>query len=113
MSKENVLKEFETDFTDPGSVKSGEYLESHVLARARTIIEKDRAGLIAALEEWLEMNNEPKTMLAVKVANEMRLKELIPSIEKLRERIESGKAFFPFYMRWVDEALDSLKKDVP
>ena len=48
-------------------------------------------------------------MLAVKIAKELRLSELTPYLENLRNRIETGKAFFPFYLQWVDEALQSLR----
>ncbi|MGQ0595211.1 MAG: hypothetical protein ACT4QB_22010, partial [Gammaproteobacteria bacterium] len=30
-------------------------------------------------------------------------------LENLRDRIEAGEAFLPFYRRWVDEALKVLR----
>ncbi len=109
MSKESILLDFESDLEDPGSLKSGEYLEAHVLAHARSAAAKDKDSLVEVLRDWLLITNEPRTMLAVKIAKELRLSELTPYLENLRNRIETGKAFFPFYLRWVDEALQSLR----
>ena len=60
------------------------------------------------MKVWLSVRDEPKTMLAVTVAKELQLSELRLDIELLREEIQLGEAFMPFYLRWVDEALASL-----
>lgn len=109
MSKEHILRVFETDLADPGSLKSGEYLQAHILSHARSAVAQDRASLVQVLRDWLLMTNEPRTMIAVNVAKELRLGELGPFLENLRDRIEAGEAFLPFYRRWVDEALKVLR----
>lgn len=109
MSKESILLAFESDLEDPGSLKSGEYLEAHVLAHARSAAAIEKDTLVEVLRDWLLITNEPRTMLAVKVAKELRLRELTPYLENLRNRIETGKAFLPFYLHWVDDALKSLR----
>ncbi|MDQ3565513.1 MAG: hypothetical protein M3436_15785 [Pseudomonadota bacterium] len=109
MSKESILLDFESDLEDPGSLKSGEYLGAHVLAHARSAAAKEKDTLVEVLRDWLLITNEPRTMLAVRVAKELRLRELTPHLENLRNRIETGEAFFPFYLQWVDEALRVLR----
>lgn len=109
MSKEEILRTFETALTDPGSLKSGEYLEEHILVSAKKLILTDRANLVNVLREWLSMKDEPRTMLAVKVAKELDLKELVSDLKALRQDIETGKVFLPFYVRRIDEALDVLQ----
>jgi len=37
MNKDDIAAMFETDFTNPGSYKSGEYLKEQVLNRAKQI----------------------------------------------------------------------------
>ncbi len=48
-------------------------------------------------------------MLGVRVAKKLRLGELRPHLENLKDRIEAGKVFLPFYRRWVDEAMKLLR----
>jgi len=102
ISKEDVLKLFEVDLTDPGSEKSGEYLAEHVLLRARRILSTDRAGLIEALQAWLQMKRDPETMLAVNLVGERN------ALDELKNAIVQGKAFRPFYTKRVDEALQAI-----
>ena len=109
MSREKILAMFDTDLADPGSVKSGEYLEAHVLAHARSAVSMDRQGLVNILTEWLSETSEPKTMLAVLIAKELRLTELLPNLRDLRVAIASERALLRFYVRWVDEALETLE----
>ena len=46
MMREDVIVIFESALSDPGSFKSGEYLETHILTKAKRIFQRDRAGLI-------------------------------------------------------------------
>lgn len=108
MSKDEVLAGLETDMDDPGAEKSGEYLRKHIIERSRRLLMTDRRGLVEALLEWLSLRSEPRTMLAVRVACELRLSELRPEITILREDIAMGRFFPGYYLRWVDDALDAL-----
>ena len=108
MTKTEVLEQLETDITDPGSYKSGEYLRTHVLSRAKAISSMDRDGLVEAMREWLGMRSEPKTMIAVMVSEKLRLKELKSDIETLREDVFAGKYFPRFYLREIDATLKVL-----
>ncbi len=108
MSKDKVLEEFETDFTDPGSHYSGEYLYEHIVRRAKYLIKEDREGVIEACRYWFSLRKEPHTMLAVYITKDLIIKELKPDLEKLKHDIESGKVFLLYYKRWVDEALAAI-----
>jgi hypothetical protein len=109
MSKSDILAALETDMNDPGAYKSGEYLEAHVFMHARRFLPVDRFGLIEALREWISSRSEPRTMLAVKIAYELGLKEMRLDIEALRREIASHKIFPSFYLREIDDVLSSLR----
>jgi hypothetical protein len=108
MSKQEVLSVLETAVNDPGSFKSGEYLDDHVLLYARRFLHTDRLGLIDALSKWVSLKNEPRTMLAIRAAKELDLRELRRVIETLRQEVAAGKVFPKFYLRDIDEVLNSL-----
>jgi hypothetical protein len=110
MSKDDVLTELETDMSDPGSYKSGEYLEEHILASANAALLTDRVGLIAALREWLSLRDESRTMLAVTMARKLRLQELKADIEALRKEVSEGRVFPRFYLREIDASLEALNQ---
>lgn len=110
MGKEEILTILESDVQDPGSYKSGEYLEEHALRHASYIVETDRQGLVEALTEWINAKTEPRTMLAVTIAQKLKLKELMNPIRMLRNEIAHGNVFPSFYLRYIDEALEGMKK---
>lgn len=105
MSKEDVLSAFQTDFNNPGSLKSGEYLEEQIVKRARWLFPKDPSGVIEALREWLLNRQEPHTMLAVTVIEELAIVQLRNELLSLKDDIVQGKIFMPFYVDDVDKAL--------
>ncbi|WP_366921798.1 hypothetical protein MFMK1_002214 [Metallumcola ferriviriculae] len=109
MSKEDVLAILESDIFNPGSYKSGEYLEEHALSHAVDVLQNDRQGLIEALMDWIETQSEPRTMLAVRIAKNLGLVELKPQILELGHKIDSGKVFPRFYLRYIDETLNELE----
>ena len=108
MEKEDIIAAFETEFQDPGAIKSGEYLEDHVLDVAKSIINKNRSGLVEVMREWIELRVEPKTMLAVAVAGNLGLAELRDDIAVLRKDIEQRKCFMPWYVQRIDNALSRI-----
>ncbi len=108
MTKAQIMNLFETDFTNPGSYKSGEYLEEHVLIRAKRIVRNDRPNLIEVLREWLALRTEPKTMLAVVVARELRLTELKQDLANLSTEINTKKTFPAFYCDEIDDTVSVL-----
>jgi len=108
MNKEEIEKTFEADFTNPGSIKSGEYLAEHVLNRAKELIHNDRLGLVEVLRSWILQRSEPRTMLAVNITGELRLFELKEEVDALRVAVKNGECFLPFYIRQIENALNSI-----
>lgn len=57
---------------------------------------------------WFSLGEEPYTMLAVDLVENLKIKELKPELETLKKDIESGKIFLPYYNEWVDKALKAI-----
>jgi hypothetical protein len=108
MSKSEVLNNLAETLENPGSMKSGEYLEEQVRQQLERALLVDRLGVIEALNDWVLLREEPQTMLAVQMAVNFRLYELLNPIKVLGEDIAAGRIFFPFYKQWVDEAIKAL-----
>ena len=47
-------------------------------------------------------------MLAVDLAKNLNITELKPELENLKKDIASGKIFLPYYVEWVDKALNAI-----
>ena len=108
MPKDGVLASLETAMSDPGSFKSGEYLEEHVSLYAKQFLQTDRLGLIEALREWIILKREPQMMLAVRLAKDLGLNEMYQDIETLRQELSVKSEYPRFYLRDIDEVLNSL-----
>lgn len=76
-----------------------------ILNRAKRLIVSDRSGVVAALRYWLSLRHVSFTVIAIWVIEELKLIELKPELLALRNDIESGKAFLPYYVDWVDRAI--------
>lgn len=111
MKKENIIAIFDTDLNDPGAIKSGEYLEEHVLMHAQEIVRQERPALIEVLTDWVVLREEPQTMLAVRIAKSLHLHELRNVLLALRKDVVSGRVFLPFYVKWIDEALNAMGRE--
>lgn len=110
MSKETVQSAFETDLTNPGSQKSGEYLSEHLIQRARSFLNEDRIGVVEALREWIARRDKLYTLHAVTIARELHLVELADDIGRLHAEIQSGAVFLPYYSQWTESALSALRR---
>ena len=109
MEKEEILSHLEDDLANPGSQKSGEFLEEHALVTAHRALETgNREALVEAMVCWLRDRSEPRTMLAVSIAKELSLGELRAELRVLKAEIDDGRVFLPFYARRVDAALNAL-----
>ena len=110
MSKEDILILLDTAMTDPGSIKSGEYLEEHAYEYLRRVLHFDREGITQALCEWIDRRTEPETMLAVRLARRLKVIEVKPHIANLRKEVDRGEVFMRFYLLTIDQALDELNE---
>jgi hypothetical protein len=113
MTKDEIVAIFEEDGVS--AADDGNYFEQRVLEHARMAITTDRSSLVEALREWLLLRNDPRTMIAVRAAGELCLKDLRPTIQGLRKEISEGLLWphLPsggrrFYLSRVDNALESL-----
>jgi hypothetical protein len=109
MTIQDVLASIEATLSAPGTDKSGEYLQELVTQRIRKALPADREAAIQALEIWLQSRTEPRTMVAAFIAGDLKLSELRPEIERLRIDIESGRAFYLYYLSNVDKVLCKLQ----
>lgn len=58
------MQVFSTELTNPGSLKSGEYLEERMLLQAGKMIGSDREGVISVCRDWILRRDGPYTMFA-------------------------------------------------
>jgi hypothetical protein len=108
-SGEYVLSVVASDFTDPGSKKSGEYFEDHVLWHMRQVLPTERQGVVEVLNKWIDMRGDHVSMLAVRLAGVLGITEMIPKILKLKRAVERGKVFRKYYIDSINMALDKLQ----
>ena len=114
MAKLDVVQALQSDLDNPGSLKSGEYLVDRILTTVRrALVAGDRDGVVDALREWLNLRQEPQTMLAVTAAKEEQLTELVLEIQALKTDVLAGRSFPKFYLRWIDEALSAVGGSMP
>ncbi len=114
MAKFDVVQALQSDLDNPASFKSGEYLEDRILRSVRRALAAgNRDGVLDALREWLNLRQEPHTMLAVTAAKKEQLSELAPEIQALRTDVCAGRALQKFYLRWIDEALHAVEESKP
>ncbi len=87
---------------------SGEELYSFFIKQTEKYVKSNRRELIEALTYWLRLRTEPKTMLALDVAEKHNLTELREEIENLLRDVENGIAFKPYYGQFITKALKKL-----
>jgi hypothetical protein len=108
MNAPGVLEMLESELRGfPERSPSGD-LYRHVLAEAERVKPARRGELADALRAWIELHAEPRTMIAIYVAQALKLTELRPELQRLRADVIAGRAFLPYYVQWVDEALAEL-----
>lgn len=104
----NLLYVLDAEVADFPSRASGEQLYEHLNKIAVRYVVSERQELVAALNEWLLLRSEPKTMLAVDIAGKLHLTELCSALEDLLVDVEQGKAFKPFYVRPIKAVLSII-----
>jgi hypothetical protein len=108
MSKEEVLAEFDRDITNQGYKPDGNIIYRIIFQHAAQLILTDRLGVIDALRYWLLLRDDPFTVFAINLIQDLVIKELKPDLEKLRNDIESRNTLLPYYNEWVDRALKAI-----
>jgi|LakMenE01Jun11ns_1017448.scaffolds.fasta_scaffold8826510_2 hypothetical protein len=107
------MKEPRANFSNEGLAsihvrEGGNLLQAHFRAFCRSLQGTSRAELPIHLRQWLESRSEPRTMLALTMIGELRLRELRPDLIVLLKDIEQGRALWPYDAPEVEEALRLL-----
>ncbi len=110
----NFLNSFEeesqTDFNNPGSHRSGEYLYSAIQSRARRFIENGkRSEVVAVTQHWIQKQTRPETLIAVKLSDQFRFKELLSDIEALNKAVIERQILLPYYSEFITPVIQSLR----
>lgn len=113
MSKAEILQAIETDLTNPGSEKSGEYLLDQLTQTALWAVARDRAALVEILEDWLRSSEASRTLWALTLVKRLQLSELKNQVTLLRERVASGEILNPKMLHWFDICLRKLQDGKP
>lgn len=82
----------------------------------RTVnIEKkeERNALVWALGKWIDSGHNFKTPFAIEVVKKYSLHELEPNIFSLLKAVRKGTVFKPYYARFLEKALEEIKKMKP
>mgnify|MGYP003392833049 CR=1 FL=1 len=87
---------------------SGEELYDYVGRVAARFAAAERESLAEAVVTWLKLRSEPKTMLAVQIASDLRLIEVRPDVQSLLNDVHAGRAFIPYYARPIEAALKNI-----
>ena len=103
-----ILADFRSALHLPGVEKSGNILADELKRRAQRYLEKDRVGLVDAVEEWLEARDELLTVQAAILVREFRLVELRDKLEGIRDEVAAGAILRRSYLWLFDRALESL-----
>jgi len=109
MTKEEVLAALELDI-QKGEPRMGDSTTEDIKKTVKTLIVKDRDGVIEALRYWLGLRDIGLTITALCVIAENYIPELKPDLECLRAEIESGKVFHPSHNYWIDLALRNINR---
>ena len=107
MTAEQLRKWLDGELNNYPERTSGEELYSFFIRQTAKFVKSNRRELIEALTYWLKLRIEPKTMLALDIAEKHNLTELREEIEDLLKDVESGRAFKPYYGQFI---INTLKK---
>ncbi len=108
MTGEEIRRWLDDELANYPERASGQELRGYLVRRTAPLVASDRAALVEALSAWLQLREEPRTMLAMRIGAEHRLSELHRAVEDLLEDVRSGEAFLRYYERWIVEALEQL-----
>ena len=108
MTGAEVRKWLDEELANQPDRTPGQELLAYLVRRTAPLVATDRSSLVEALSAWLLLREEPRTMLAMRIAAEHRLVELHGAVAELLEHVRADGAFLPYYERWILEALEHL-----
>jgi len=108
MTKQEILKWLEGEVQGYPERATGNECEDFVVGTAGRVVQSDRQELVEAMRHWIiERGN--RTLLAVRIAAEYKLRELKPDIERLLEDVRTDRSFSPFYEEFITPALKRIE----
>ena len=108
MTKQKILAWLESEVQGYPERATGNECEDHVVRLAGRVAESDRSELVEAMREWIEQRGR-RTLLAVRIAAEHKLRELKPDIQRLLEDVRANKVFSPYYEEFIAPALKRIE----
>ncbi len=109
MTKTEILAWLEGEVQGYPERATGNECEDYVVRLAGRIVESDRAELAEAMHEWIGQRGK-RTLLAVRIVAEYKLRELKPVIQRLLEDVRVGKVFSPYYEEFIAPALRRMSQ---
>jgi len=108
MTKQEILEWLDGEVQGYPERATGNECEDHVVRLAGRVVESDRNALVEAMRDWIEQRDK-RTLLAVRIAAEHKLRELKPHIQRLLEDVRAGKVFSPYYEEFIAPALKRIE----
>lgn len=108
MGKADVLAAFDDALRLPEAEKSGNILADELKRRAARFADRDRRGLVEAVEQWLESRDELLAVQGAVLVREFRLRELREVTKRVRDEVASGGFMRPSSTWIFDKAIASL-----
>lgn len=108
MTKKEIAELFERIITSKDLQSNGQLFSDAILEESEKIYRTDREELVTLMREWLELRSNTYTALAIKVAEKLRLTELVLDLVRLHKAVGDGECFYPFYREVLGEALEII-----
>jgi hypothetical protein len=108
MTKPEILEWLEGEVQGYPERATGNECEDFIVRLVGRVVESDRNELVVAMREWIEQRGK-RTLLAVRIAAEHKLRELTPDIQRLLEDVRAGKVFSPYYEEFIAPALKRIE----
>jgi hypothetical protein len=107
MTKDEIIEWLEGEVLGYPERATGNECEDFIVRLARRVVEADRNALVGAMRDWISQRGK-RTLLAVRIGAEHKLRELTPDIQRLLEEVRAGRAFSPYYEEFIVPALKRI-----
>jgi hypothetical protein len=107
MTKQEIIEWLDGEVEGYPQRATGNECGQFVTRLAARVVESDRNELVAAMREWITQRGQ-RTLLAMNIAVDLKLRELTPDIQRLLEDVRAGRAFQPYYEEFIAPALKRI-----
>ena len=107
MTKQEILEWLDAEVQGYPERATGNECEDFIVRLADRVVQSDRNELVEAMRHWI-VERGKRTLLAVRIAAEHKLRELKPDIERLLEDVRTGNAFSPYSEEFITPALKRI-----